>query len=135
MLYDCNGSRASAPRSISGHSLAQRLRRMSAPERAVLAADIIDGRVLLQGLTAKSIATIVGVNQNYLFAALRATPEQRTAIKNGMRPLIQPQPDVMPAPTTIDWARVDDTVLTDVVRAIGVDRTLDAAAAVEHATT
>jgi len=51
MLHYTNGHR----RAISGASLAQLRRRMSAAERACLAADIVDGRVVLQGLTVKAI--------------------------------------------------------------------------------
>src|SRR5262245_20093128 len=46
MLEYSNGRRSA----ISGASLAQLRRNMSADERAILAADIIDGRVILQGL-------------------------------------------------------------------------------------
>jgi hypothetical protein len=130
MLYYNNGSFTRTPRILSGASLAQRLRRMSPPERAVLGADILDGRVVLQGLTAKTIAEIVGVNQSYLFAAARATPEQRMAIARGSRPVILPP--ALPAP--IDWRNVDDDVLVEAVRLIGVDRALNAAVAVEHTT-
>jgi len=52
MLHYTNGHR----RAISGASLAQLRRRMSAAERAVLAADIVNGRVVLQGLAVKAIA-------------------------------------------------------------------------------
>ena len=69
MLLYSNGSR----RAISGASLAQIRRRLSAAERAVLAADIVDGRIVLQGLTVKAIAALVGVNVGYVDCALRLT--------------------------------------------------------------
>ena len=87
MTYIVNSSSTSA-RCFSGASLAQIARRMTPVERAVLAADIIDGKVVLQGLTAKSVAHLVGTNQSYMFAALRATPVQRAAILAGTRPLM-----------------------------------------------
>ena len=74
-------------RAISGVSLAQLRRHMAAPERACLAADIIDGRVVLQGLTAKGIAALCGVNLAYVNAALNLTPEQRCEASRGARPL------------------------------------------------
>ena len=49
MLYSANFSNTS-PRSLSGAALAQRIRRLSAPERAILAAEIIEGRVVLQDI-------------------------------------------------------------------------------------
>jgi hypothetical protein len=130
MLNYDNGS----PSAISGASLAQLVRRMSAPQRAILAADILDGRTILQGLTAKSIAMIVGASPAYVWAALRCSPERREQIKRGERPLIPSQPRAVPATTTIDWAAVDDVALTDIVRTIGIDRALNAAVAAEHAT-
>ena len=57
MLQYANGYR----RAITGASLAQLRRRMSAAERACLAADIVDGRVVLQGLTVKAIAAQRGI--------------------------------------------------------------------------
>jgi hypothetical protein len=131
MLNYNNGN----PGAISGASLAQLVRRMSAPQRAILAADIVDGRTILQRLTAKSIAMIVGASPAYVCAALRCSPEQREQVRRGERPLIPSQPRAVAAATTIDWAAVDDVALTDIVRTIGIDRTLNAAVAAEHATT
>lgn len=105
---------------------------MTPPQRAVLAAEIIDGRIVLQGLTAKSIAAIVGANSSYVYHPLRATPEQREQVRRGERPLIL---RALPRPKAIDWGSVDDAALADVARAVGIDRMLNAAAAAEHATT
>jgi hypothetical protein len=77
---------------LTGAGLAQRRRRMSPAERAVLAADIVDGRVVLQGLTVKSIAALVGVNVGYVDHALKLTPAQRQQVRDGDRPLIWPRP-------------------------------------------
>ena len=70
MLQYSNGSR----RAISGAGLAQLRRRMSAAERACLAADIVDGRIVLQGLTVKAIAALVGVNVGYVDRACVSRP-------------------------------------------------------------
>jgi len=117
MLQYMNGHR----RAISGASLAQLRRRMSAPERACLAADIVDGRVILQGLTVKAIAALVGVNMGYVDRALRLTPEQREQVRRGDRPLVAPQPY---APT--DAGCMSDDMLVEVVRRVGIDRALHA---------
>jgi hypothetical protein len=122
-------------RSFNGASLAQRLRRMSPPQRAILAANIIDGRVIVQGLTAKAITAICGASGAYVSAALRLTPEQRAAVSNGTRPLVTAPP--RPAFVPTDWAKADTNKIVDVIREIGIDRALNAAIEVEaeHATT
>src|SRR5262249_43835258 len=79
MLQYSNGSR----RAISGASLAQLRRHLAAPARACLAADIVDGKIILQGLTAKSIAGLCGVNLGYVDQALKLTPEQRAEVCRG----------------------------------------------------
>jgi hypothetical protein len=75
MLYYNNGHR----RTITGASLAQLRRRMSAPARACFAADVIDGRIVLQGLTIKAVAALAGTSVDYVHHALRLTPEQRAS--------------------------------------------------------
>jgi hypothetical protein len=125
MLQYTNGSR----RAITGASLAQRRRRMSAAERACLGADIVDGRIVLQGLTVKAIAALVGVNVGYVDHALRLTPEQRAEVCRGSRPLVLPRTR---GPAPIDWAKIDDATLVEAVRRIGLERTLDAAIAADH---
>ena len=128
MLNHTNGSR----HAITGASLAQRRRRMSAAERACLAADIIDARIVLQGLTVKAIAALVGVNVGYVDRALRLTPEQREQVSRGDRPLVSPP---TPKPVSpIDWEAVGDDMLVDALRHIGLDRTLRAAVEVERTT-
>ena len=126
MYYKPNGNGAS--RVISGRGLAQVLRRLSPTERALLGADILDGRVIVSGLTAKSVAVLVGVSASYLSAAARATPGQRAEIRDG-RPLILPTARALPAP--IDWSRVDNPTLIEGARTIGADRMLAAAVAAE----
>jgi hypothetical protein len=134
MQYKLNGSSASA-RCVTGASLAQIAWRMTPIERAVLAADIIDGKVVLQGLTAKSVAHLVGTNQSYMFAALRASPEQRAKILAGTRPLMPTRARPVPSPAAFAWANVEDEVLVEAVKMIGLDRTLNAAAEAERTAT
>jgi hypothetical protein len=133
MSYLSNGFDASA-QTLSGASLAQKIRRMKPPERAVLAAEILDGTIIVRGLTAKSVATLVGVNQGYVFAALKAQPEQRELVKRGQRPLIPARAHTRPALAAIDWRSIDDAALTETVRSIGIERTLSALALAERIT-
>jgi hypothetical protein len=104
---------------------------MSAAERACVAADIVDGRVVLQGLTVKAIAALVGVNVGYVDRALRLAPEQRAEVSRGARPLpAQKHTNDRP----INWNAVDDDVLVEAIRRIGIDRALNAAVAAETIT-
>jgi len=128
MLNYTNGRR----HAITGASLAQRRRRMCKAERAILAADIIDGRIVLQGLTVKTIAGLVGTNISYVYQALKLTPEQREAVRRGDRRLILPQPAPAPA---FDWSAVSDDVLIEAIRQVGLDRALSAAVEAERAET
>ena len=91
--------------------------------------------VIIQGLTIKSLAAISGANISYVHAALRCTPEEREQVRRGERPLVLPKDTARPssAPTVFDWHAVDDDALVEAVRMIGIDRTIDAAVAAEHA--
>ena len=138
MTYPPNGPPASGPRRISEASLAQRLRHMPLPARAVLGAEILDGNTVIQNLTVKTIAGLVGVSVSSLLAAARTTPAQREEIKAGRRPLQPRQRQLaLPAPVkplpTIVSADVDDATVINIVRVIGIQRTLEAAVAVEAA--
>jgi len=108
---------------------------MSAAERAVLAADIVDGRIVLQDLTTKAVAALVGVNLGYVDHALRLTPEQREQVKRGDRPLVRPRPRPSKRAAPIDWEAIGDEMLAAAIRQVGIDRALNAAIAVEHTTT
>jgi hypothetical protein len=124
MVY-LNGNGANGkPRCVSGASISQLVRHMSPVERAILGAELVEGRVTLEPPTAKTVGGLVGVSQNYVFAALRLTPAQRDAVLAGDRPLIQPQ-RCLSAP--IGW-----TELVEELRLIGTDKTLEAAVEAEH---
>jgi len=115
-----NGSR----RAITGAGLAQLRRRLTASERAVLGADIVDGRIVVVALTTKAIAALVGVSVGYIDHALRLTPEQRAEVCRGDRPLVSPRPPC-----------ADFEALVEAIRRAGLDRTLEAAVEAERATT
>jgi len=116
-------------RTISGAGLSQLRRRMTAVERAVLAAEIIDGRVILQGLTTRTVADLTGSNLAYVHAALSLSVNEREQVLNGTRSLIEPA-EVRSRPP-MDWARFGQLELVEAVKQIGVDRVLDAAVAAE----
>jgi hypothetical protein len=78
-------------RFISGASLAQCLRHLPPPVRAVWGADIVDGHIVVTIPTVRSVAATVNVNATYLFAALRLAPEARMTVERGERPLIVPR--------------------------------------------
>jgi hypothetical protein len=111
MLTPSNGYGASHSRCVSGASLAQFLRRMTTAQRAVLAAEIIDGRIALTKLTAKTVAAIVGVSQSSVNAALSCPPEQRAAIAAGDHPLVQRRPRPTVSPAGRDFWRINEDAL------------------------
>jgi hypothetical protein len=126
-----NGSRPGGARALSGASLAQMVRHMRPAERALIAADIVDGKVIVQGMTTKSVAMIVGTSIASAFAALRLSPEQREAVKRGQRPLVTSRSSAKSESVGVDWTKVDDETLTDIVWEVGIERVLEAAATAE----
>jgi hypothetical protein len=132
MLYrQTNGSANGGPRCLSGASISQLIRHMSPTERAILGAELVEGRIVLEPPTAKTVGGLVGVNQSYVFAALKLTPAQRGAVLAGERPLIEPR---RCASAPIDWTNVETGKIVEAIKMIGLDRTLDAAIEVERST-
>ena len=91
MLYSMKTTETTAavPRVVDAHSLPHY--KLSKAARACLAADILDGRLTLQGLTIKLVAAAVGVSEGYVAAALRVSPEQRELVRQERRPLVLPR--------------------------------------------
>jgi hypothetical protein len=85
------------------------LRHMTPAQRAVLAAEIIEGRVILQGLTAKAVVALTGANQPYVSIALRLNHEERVAVASGNRPMVRSRP--RPQASTVDWWRLNEDAL------------------------
>ncbi len=133
MIYHSNGGAQGAsfsvPRAVQARSLS--CARLSKAERAIIGADVIDGRAFLH-LTVKLVAMTVGCSAGSVFRALQLSPEQREEVRRGRRPLVRQQSRALPV-SEIDWSELDDAALSDIVRRIGIDRTLEAAAAAEHA--
>jgi hypothetical protein len=120
-----NGNGHAIRMAMTGASLAHRLRRMTAAQRACSAADVDDGKVALVDLTAKSIAALHQVSLPYMQAAKKLSPAERDQVRRGERPLVPARPRAAPEAAPFDW--LDDAAFIEVIRQIGVDRTLDAA--------
>jgi hypothetical protein len=69
--------------SISGISLANKLRVRTASQRAVLAVELLEGRLVIGQLTATQAAKLADTNVEYLRAARRATAPQRALLRRG----------------------------------------------------
>jgi hypothetical protein len=117
-------------RRLRGASLAQIARRKCPIERAILGAELVEGRVVLEPPTARAACTLVGVSYGYVLAALKLSPEQRNAVLAGERPLIEERSHSLPA----YWANADTGQIVEAIRLIGVDRALTAAIAIEAET-
>jgi hypothetical protein len=141
MLTYTNGSGAAIPaipkQTITGRSLVHR--RLSKVQRAVLAADVIDG--LAQYVqTDQQVAAAFGVSGTYVLAARKLSPRERSAILQGydvvrFAELLRPPRQLSLArPTLPDLKVIPDSVLENLVRSVGTDRLLSIACAVESAT-
>jgi hypothetical protein len=123
-----NGSAIAPRRVISGRGLAHR--RLNARQRAVLAADVVDGIVAVQ-LSAKQVAQLLGVSAPYIALAQQFSPEKRAAILSGKDStsfvglLNPPTPQLaLSAPRlAITWNEANDDALLANVRAAGITRT------------
>jgi hypothetical protein len=96
--------------------------------RAFVAADLVVGRCKLVCPTITQAARLARTNVAYVHWALRRQAD-REPIERGVFPLVPAR--ASPAP--IDWNEIDDDTLVEAVRLIGVDRTLNAAAAADAA--
>jgi len=125
-----NGNDRAIPECVTGAGLARRLRTMNAVQRACAAADVDDGTTVLVALTTKTVADLFQVSVPYVAAAAKLSPAERDLVRRGVRPLIPTRaPRAATAP--FDWATVNDDVLVEAVRMIGVERAPHAAVAVE----
>ena len=123
-----NGSTTASRRVISGRGIAHR--HLNKRQRAVLAADLVDGIVTIQ-LTIKQAAQLLGVSAAYIALAQQFTPERRAAIMSGkdatsfVTLLNPPTPRLaLPAPSSVvNWHQANDDALLANVRAAGINRT------------
>lgn len=121
-------------RTIRGHSLAHR--QLTKQQRAVLAADVIDGLAAFVP-SHKEVATLFHVSQPYVDAARKLRPGQRAAILNGrvtpFPSLVHPQHQLsLAGPVIPNLKVITDADLENMVRNAGIERVLEAACAVEH---
>jgi hypothetical protein len=123
-------------KTITGASLVHR--RLSKTQRAVLAADVIDG-LARYVQTNQQVATAFGVSQTYIDIARKLPPGKREAILRGWDPtsfaeLMHPPRQLSLAMPVIPTVKViTDTDLENLVRCVGTERLINAAVAVERA--
>jgi hypothetical protein len=116
-----NGAATTAPRVINGRGIAHR--HVDKRRRAVLAADLADGRAVIQ-LSTRQLAGLLDVSETYIRTAQQLTPEKRRAILSGrdttsFRRLTPPGPHLtLPAPGKISS--------DDLAHRVGPDRWLAA---------
>jgi hypothetical protein len=103
---------APAGKTIRGRGLA--LRKLGKAQRALLAADIARGEVMLTDLSIRQIAAAVGVSVAYAHAALRLSALEREGVRRGLRPLVQQHAPAGPRER-----------LAKLVDEIGIDAALD----------
>jgi hypothetical protein len=130
-MYLVQASKATlpSPRVISGRSLVHR--KLSAAQKAAIAARLLAGEVLVQ-LSTRQLAQLLGVSVPYIRVASQLTPAKREAIANGTDSttftslLSSSRSLALPRPV------VSDQQLVNIIRDVGLDRTLAAACAVEN---
>jgi hypothetical protein len=136
--YTNGGPLAATPlpiptQTIVGAGLANR--HLDKRQRAVLAANVLDGLVTFSP-SQQQIAAILGVSVPYIQAARGLAPGKRAAILRGWDPtsfadLVHPQRQLqlkLPAP---NCASVTNLQLEHVIRTVGIERALDAAVKVK----
>jgi hypothetical protein len=132
-----NGSATTAaPPVVTGASLVHR--HLDKRQKAVLAANVVDGLARFVP-TNRQIADIFGVSVAYIDVARRLSPSKRNAILGGrdstsfVSLLNGRRQPVLLVPRSVSNGREQvDPVLIDMIRAVGVERILDAAVVVEH---
>jgi hypothetical protein len=116
-------------RAVDAHSLPHR--KASKAARAVIAADILDGLMVLQNPTVSIVTVALGVSASSVANARRLTPEQRDAVRKGRRPLVlptKPAPLRLPPPAVANSAPAPVSArekLAEVVAEVGVNTTID----------
>jgi hypothetical protein len=109
---------SAAPTAIDG----RRFGRLSKSQRAVLAADVLEGRLSLRP-TATAIAKVMGVSVPYITAASKLSTMERYKVRWGLRTLREV---ISPTPSP-------EERLAKIVDEIGVDAALELLARSETA--
>ena len=126
-----------APRVVDSHGLLHM--RVPKAAKACDAADAVDGLATLGNPTLKLAAVAYGVSIGSVARALKLTPEQRDAVRQGKRALLPRAPSVIPAVITPVPATppVSPVVmgprerLKEIINEIGFDATFNLLAASE----
>jgi hypothetical protein len=138
--YTNGGAGAAIPPAVIptvvGAGLANR--HLDKRQRACLAAGVIDGTVEFIP-SQQQLAHIFGVSVPYIELARKLSPSKRTGILHGWDPtsfvdLVHPTRQLrlkLPAP---NCASITNSYLETVIRAVGVERVIEAACAVEQHT-
>lgn len=123
-----------ALRVVDAHSLPNR--KASKAVRAVDGADILDGLISLQNLTARLVAMAQGISLSYLAAARRLTPAQRNEVRREERPLVlptKPVPLPLPPPAVANSGQSAEQRLEDLATEMGVAKALEVLVKIELA--
>jgi hypothetical protein len=115
-----NGAATAVPRVINGRGIARR--HADKRRRAVLAADLADGRAVIQ-LSTRQLARLLGVSETYIRLAQQLSPEKRRAILAGRNSIFNLPPRRLPA---LPAPLVSDEQLTNLAHLVGPDRWLNA---------
>jgi hypothetical protein len=117
-----NGAATASPRVLNGRGIPHR--HPDKRRRAVLAAELADGRAIVQ-LSIAQLTELLGVSRTYIEAARKLTPLTRQAILSG-RSSISFQPFLSsPAPRLVS-APVNDDALVALARSVGPERLFSA---------
>ena len=121
-----NGSATAAPRVLNGRGISHR--HPDKRRRAVLAAELADGRAIVQ-LSIVQLAELLGVSRTYIDTARRLTPGKRRAILSGQdstsfQTLLSPSPVRLASPALVGTP--SDESLTALAHHVGPDRWLAA---------
>jgi len=120
-----NGASALSARSLVNS------KKLTKAARAILSAEILAGECALKP-TVKLVAAALGTSVAYVQAAKKLTPNQRQAVRTGLRPLIVPHAaPAMPVPTAPPVSV--ERLLASIVDKIGVNGVLDLLAVSEKA--
>ena len=123
IITNGNGGATAVPRVLNGRGFARR--HANKRQRAVLAAELADGRAVVQ-LSIAQLVELLGVSRTYIEIARRLTPERRRAILSGQddtsfAALFDPQTPRLASP-----APVNDDALVQLARSVGPERLFSA---------
>jgi hypothetical protein len=125
-IINGNGSATAAPRVLNGRGIAHR--HPDKRRRAVLAAELADGRAIVQ-LSIVQLAELLGVSRTYIDTARRLVPEKRRAILSGQdstsfRAFLSPSVPRLASPALAETP--SDESLAALAHHVGPDRWLAA---------